>query len=280
MPLPPELASSPRRAVRATELIEEYEHADRGEGWDGLQDAFAPVRSLVEGATALVSQKMYEHYRHTQARVVARVSVVNANAAWAFFCVAGTTIGAPHWVMLDVGDDKPRTRLDEIATHLRARLEASTEDLAFDDHAASQLEKMLNRLAAAERDLLPRRKQRALDEMQLVLRRYALIAESEGRRDLRDEFNRILIVFEGEYRGKGVDWNSLAERWLDLVRPAWYTRLLGRRRTRPLRLKDIRQDLLNEQRLDFETVARELGRIEALPPLHERVVSCILGLAP
>jgi hypothetical protein len=56
-------------------------------------------------------------------------------------------------------------------------------------------------------------------------------------------------------------------------------RLLGRRRTRPLRLKDIRQDLMDERRLDFEAVSRELGQIEALPPLHERVVSCILGLA-
>jgi hypothetical protein len=204
---------------------------------------------------------------------------VDAKEPWAFFCVAGTRIGASHWVLLDADHAAPQTRLAEIVESLRTKLDASTQDLAFDDYAATRLERMLDRLADAERALLPRKKQRALEEMQLVLQRYATIADADRRQDLRAEFQRILNVFEPEYRGKGVDWNTLAEKWLDLVRPAWYARLLGRRRTRPLRLRDIRQDLMGEQRLDFESVARELGQIEALPPLHERVVSCILGLA-
>lgn len=280
MPLPPELGSISGRTIRASELIDEYAREDRGDGWDGLQDAFAPVRTLVEGHTALVSRQMYEHYRHTQARVVARVSVVNADEPWAFFCVAGTKIGAPHWVLIDAGGTEPRTQLAKIARELRTKLSATTQDLAFDDRAASRLESMLGLLAAAERALLPRKKQRALEEMEIVLRRYAAMAADGERQDLHEKFQRVLSVFQPEYCGKGVDWDTLAEKWLDLVRPAWYARLLGRRRTRPLRLRDIRQDLIGEQRLDFETVTSELGHIDALPPLHERVVSCILGLGP
>jgi hypothetical protein len=279
MPLPPELSATTSRAVRAAELVAEYERRGGEESWDGLQDAFAPVRALVEGTTSLVPQQVYRHYRHSQSRVVARVSVVDATSPWAFFCVAGTRIGAPHWVFVDSRRKDPLTQLSEVAQELRSRLNEATEDLAFDDHAATRLEDMLGKLSSAERTLLPRKKQRALEEMQVVLHRYAAITAEEKRQDLLERFNHILTVFDTRYTGRGVDWNTLAESWLDLVRPVWYERLTDRHRKRPLRLKDIRQDLIGENRLDFERVVNELEQIDALPPLHERVVSCILGLA-
>jgi hypothetical protein len=278
MPLPPELSGTAGRALRAVELVDEYQQRERDGSWDGLQDAFAPVRMLVEGTSALVPQSTYEHYRHTQARIVARVSVVSAVEPWAFFCVAGTNIGAPHWVLVDGRRKEPLTQLTEIAGQLRAKLDSATEDLPFDDRAASRLEDMLARLANAERALLPRKKQRALEEMELVLRRYSETALAEKHLDVYERLRRTLNVFKDEYQGRGVDWDAMAEKWLDLIRPAWYARLLGRRRLRPLRLKDIRSDLLNGKRLDFDTVTRELEQIDALPPLHERVVSCILGM--
>src|ERR1700730_18882476 len=42
------------------------------------------------------------------------------------------------------------------------------------------------------------------------------------------------------------DWDEIAARWLDLIRPIWYERLKRPRpRPRPLLLKDIRRDVLN-----------------------------------
>lgn len=279
MPMPPELSTATSRAVRARELVSEYEGRAQ-EDWDGLQDAFAPVRSLVEGHTALIAPDTYSHYRHTQTRVVARVSVVASERPWAFFCVAGSRIGAPHWVLVDASGNDPITSLERIVQQIRQRLGATTQNLPFDDRAAQCLSEMLERLSAAERLLLPRRKQRALEEMQFVLQKYRDHAAQTRQRDAHERLQRVLAVFGSDYTGRGVDWNSLAEKWLDLIRPVWYAKLIGRHRWRPLRLRDIRQDLIGANRLDLDAVLAELEHIEALPPLHERVASCILGLGP
>jgi hypothetical protein len=55
-----------------------------------------------------------------------------------------------------------------------------------------------------------------------------------------------------------LNWDVIAERWLDLIRPAWYAALSGRRKqARPLLLKDVRQDLLHGKQ--FGTVGCTAG---------------------
>lgn len=277
MPLPPELTAT-GDVVPAAKLAHEYEKGASDSDWDGVQDAFAPVRELVVGKSALVRRDTYEHYRHVSARVVSRVSIVRADHPWAFFCVSGTRIGAPHWALLQMNRLEPVTQLKEIVEEIRERLTPETKNLQFDDRAASQLDEMLTRLAAIERTLLPRRKQRALVEMQAVLGEYSAAALRDKHQDLHERLNRILTVFDEKFRGRGVDWDGLAERWLDLVRPTWYARLLGRKRLRPLTLREIRRDLLGDKKLDFDKVFVAFESIEALPPIEERVVSCIIGV--
>lgn len=275
MPFPDELTNAPR-TIRARELIQEY---DEGKvSWDGLQDAFAPVRALIDGKDALVPNETYEHYRKVQARVNARVSIVGAASPWAFFCIAGTKIGAPHWVFVESGGEYPITKLSDIAEALRVRLDSKTKNLLFDDRAAIRLEKMLQQLREMERSLLPRKKQRALEEMQAVLEAYVDVAYQQKRQDVAERLRRILRVFGDASATTGIDWNTIAEKWLDLVRSTWYTRLLDRRRRKPLRLRDIRPDLLGERRLDFDAVVRAFEEVRSLPALHERVICCILGL--
>lgn len=278
LPLPPEMWSTESRTVKTQELIVEYERKSTDEVWDGLQDAFAPVRSLIEGDSPLVPRDVYRHYRDSKARVLARVSVVSARDSWAFFCVSGTKIGAPHWVLLEGVRAEPITRLGDIERKLRNKLDSSVENREFDERAAQALETMLERLSEAERALLPSKKQRALEEMEFILKRYETIAAGTMTGPTVDRIRRIREIFHPTYRGKGVDWNTVAEKWLDLIRPVWYTRLTHPRRHRPLRLRDIRTDLLNQSRLDLEAVCSEFETIEALSPLDERVASCILGI--
>jgi hypothetical protein len=278
MPLPVELSGGMSAVVRAADLAKEYEKSTSDSSWDGVQDAFAPVRELVAGATALVHGEVYEHYRHVSARVVSRVSLVKATHSWAFFCVSGTRFGAPHWVLIDRNRSDPLTQLKDIVEELRRKLTPATENLSFDDRAANTLDDMLTRLAQVERQLLPRRKQRALEEMEAVLGDYSQSASNERKGDLYDRLARILTVFSEKYRGRGVDWDTLAERWLDLVRPAWYARLLARKRLRPLTLREIRDDLLGDNELELDRIFAAFETIEALPPIEERVVSCIIGV--
>lgn len=275
MPLPEGLTNA-SRIISAKDLIQEY---DDGEvSWDGLQDAFAPVRALVDGNEALVPYETYEHYRKVQAKVNARVSIIAATRPWAFFCIAGTKMGAPHWVFVESRQKQPITKLGDIAEALRLRLDSMTENLLFDDRAAARLERMLEQLGEAERNLLPRKKQRALEEMETVLTAYVDMAYQERCQDIAERLRRILGVFGDTSRAMGIDWNTIAEKWLDLVRPTWYERLLDRRRRKPLRLREIRDDLIGEKRLDFDAVAQTFEEVRSLPALHERVICCILGL--
>lgn len=210
---------------------------------------------------------------------MSRVSLVQSSHPWAFFCVGGTRIGAPHWVFLDPDQHEPLTQISEIAEALRTRLGPRVQSAEFNERAGRELDRMLDRLAQSERLLLPRRKRRALEEMEQVLAAYVKDARHALPDAQRLKLNHILSVFGREYRDKSVGWNGMAESWLELVRPIWYEGLLRRKRLRPLTLKDIRADLLGTRRLDVATILREFETVEALAPIDERVVSCILGVA-
>lgn len=114
--------------------------------------------------------------------------------------------------------------------------------------------------------------------MEAILTKYSEEALTDRRREDRKRLVQILAIFDKEYRGQGVDWDSVAERWLDLIRPAWYARLLARKRLRPLTLGEIRGELLGEMKLNLQDVFGAFDSIEALPPIEERVVSCIIGV--
>ena len=93
------------RSLRTRDVIQEFaREAETNGAWDELSDAFEPVRALVEGTDPLVPDAVYEQLRKSTARVLASVSVVEADEPWAFFAVKGTQWGAPRWVLLDRPD--------------------------------------------------------------------------------------------------------------------------------------------------------------------------------
>jgi hypothetical protein len=76
-----------------------------------------------------------------------------------------------------------------------------------------------------------------------------------------------------------INWDLLAERWLDLIRPVWYEGLTGRRKqSRPLLLKDVRNDLIGAKPLALAAVFQAYLPLPMLQPLDERLAACILGV--
>jgi len=280
LPLPKDMLQT-RKAdpVKASELIEQYRRESEREPWDGIRDAFEPVRSLVAGDRHIINEDVYLNYCNKKVRVLSRVSLVAASSPWAFFCVAAGTLGAPRWVMLPGFNTAPVTELESVCDALRQRLGDGITDLPMNDQADRLLNIFLDRLSSAERSLLSQKKQRALDEMETVIGKYLKSAGKETDQARVDHFHAILEMLRRPPVASQPDWDEVAIRWLDVIRPVWYERLKDRKRKRPLLLKDIRNDLIKNERQVGDRIIREFHSFPVLPPPDERIMACIIGVA-
>lgn len=277
MPLP-ERVREKSPIVTARDAIEDYEtNADR---WDGINDAFFPVRELVSGSGSLIDAKTYESYAGIKARVTSRVSLVAADEPWAFFCTSDSS-GVPRWILLRDLQSAPETDLQTICDTLRTRLGPGIEDIrTVTPRAERVLGEFLDRLTAAERQLLSRRKQRALEEMVTILQHYIKSSSEHRNQTEIDDISELLHVLTEPIVGIQPDWEEVAARWLDLIRPVWYETLQDSGRHKPLLLKDIRNNLIASKAELLPKILREFGReFPAQQSLDERIVSCIVGVA-
>lgn len=278
MPLPDKVRGASRR-VSAREAIREYE--TRAGEWDGIDDAFSPVRRLIDGDDALIEPRYAAAYRDIAGQVLSRVSLVAAHRPWAFFCTRDPS-GIPKWILLDDLEadtaDPPDTDLESICTKLRDRLGADVADQKISPAGERWLKRAIGQLSRAERRLISRRKRRALEEMEIVLGHYV---ESAGRRRdpaRVDSLLQLLDMLDAESAGVQPDWDEVASRWLDLIRPVWYRKLRAGGRNKPLLLRHIRAALLAAE---DELAPRILETFErdfpARPRIEERIIACIVG---
>lgn len=277
MPLPEGMRGK-SSTYTARDAIRDFETTT--ESWDGIDDAFSPVRALVGGVTALIPAQTYRDYVGVKARVTSRVSIVTAIRPWAFFCTTDAT-QVPRWIFLKDLDSAPETDLFKIANLLRERLGHATADLHDISSAAERiLGQFLDRLSTVERRLLSRRKRRALDEMDRVLSAYLLVASERKDQDEIDTLSALLRLLREPVSGLQPDWEELAARWLDLIRPVWYEKLQDRTRRKPLLLRDIRKDLIAAEASLLPKVISEFTKaFPAQRPADERIVACIIGIA-
>jgi len=282
LPLPEALGGSGSdgrdEVISAEAMIKEAENVD-AEPWDGIQDAFSSVRDLVDGPTRIVPAETYRDYREVTERVLARVSCVRSEDRWALLCFAGSALGAPRWVLFREHGDQVTAELDSICHELRGRLGPERNNLEPTERAMKWLERAVDRVHTGERDLLPRRKQRALEEMALVLGHYKTKCEIRGEHEDVDKLRAILSAMQDDNPELWIDWDLVAERWLDLIRPVWYESLTGRRKqTRPLLLRDVRAALKDTRPLKLTEVFAAFLPLPTLQPLDERLAACILGI--
>jgi superfamily II DNA or RNA helicase len=261
------------------EMVKKLEELDReGTSWDGIHDAFQPVRDLIDLEKGLVSAEVYAQVKESKAKVLSSVSLVKAKRAWAFFAISGIDRGAPKWIFLESLTAKPVTHLEEVANCLRRFLDGDVENRSMDKDASLLIEKFLHQIIASEKDLLPRRKQRAIEEMKLVVSYYLKKAKEEEEMDRVGLLEQILELIAIPHNDQErPDLESIAEAWLDLTRELWYEKLLKKRRFKPLRLKDIRKDL-EQQPLTTLQLQEAFSSVQQAQPLHSRIVSAIVGV--
>ncbi|OOG24959.1 helicase [Thioalkalivibrio denitrificans] len=279
LPLPEEMLGRGHGPVQAEELIREFEAQADAEPWDGIRDAFQPVRDLVLGPRAMVPPQVMDAIQRNKQDVLARIAAVRSTEAFGFFCLSGDDERAPKWVLLRPRAHGARPLVDadlhRITARLRRLLTPHSETLPLDDQVQGQLSALFADLHRAEREILPRRKRRALDEMEKVLQGYAR-RFSEPR--MKRIVNALLMRLRQPDAQQPPNWDALAERWLDLIRPVWYRHLGERRRGRPLLLRDIRRDLLGEDCLSAAALEAAFADIPEAGPLEARLAACIVGV--
>jgi hypothetical protein len=235
------------------------------------------VRQLIDGDTALIAKATYEEYRTVKATVAARVSVVRSETPWAFFCLRGGSFEAPRWLLFPHLQANVVSELSAITTELRARLNSNTPSGEFDDKAARVLEQFVSQLSAAERTTLPRKKQRALDEMELILEAFRRKAGDTHDQQALDRYGDLLDLLRTDGVTMQPNWDEVASRWLEIIRPVWYQRLQTRRR-RPLLLRDIRADVIDAEESIRHELFRHFEDMERLRNSDERISACIIGV--
>jgi hypothetical protein len=182
-----------------------------------------------------------------------------------------------RWVFVPE-DGAPRFELSEVAEALRRNLGGPIENLPFDEQGTSTLQRFLLRLPKIERGLLSRKKQRALSEMEICIKRLAEYAQVQRDQPLVEHLYQIQRILEEVHLDGQPDWDEIASRWLDVIRPVWFEKLASKR-SKPLLLKDIRKDLLDEPERLAGLVSAHFSVLPGVIPADQRVRACIVGVA-
>jgi hypothetical protein len=262
------------------EIIEAVEEGPELESRVTLSDAFERVRALVSGKDSLVPPDVYDRLRHATAKVVSSVAVVPSERPWVFLAIGAYDRTVPRWALVNLDHDaktKLFSSLDQVAEEVRSRLAPGPEDKSFDKEASDLLTKAVQMVEREHRALLPRRKQRALEELAYLLNQWLPEAKASGDQRRVALISNILRALEPPQRDPAVDLEPIAEWWLAVIRPDWYHYLANRGSKQPARLRGLRR------RLKQEPISTErMQGFESLPlaatPLDRRVVAAIVGV--
>lgn len=257
--------------------IEEFETTELAD-WDGIRDALEPIRDLVTSDDALIGADIYEHYRHVDARVMSYVTPLRSESRWAFLSVRATAHGAPRWMLIEPGRaTECEFDIGRISDRLRELLGDDPPSRALDERATEWLDQVLDEAAREEHRMLPRRMQRALDQMRDVVSLWADEAGVSGHWELHRRWSSIAAVALPATGESEPDPYAVAERWLTLVVPMLEEHRQQQRRSKYTLLKDI-TGRLRANPLDIDEVEAHFSGVPVAAPLAERVSACIVGV--
>lgn len=270
----PELRSvDTDQVVNVEERIQEAESPE-AQTWDGIRDALEPVRDLVTGDGALIDADTYDTARRAPRTTI--VSAVTAHEPWAFLAVTGGTQGAPRWMFIRGAAGKVTVGLDAVAGLLREYLSGEPADVKVED-ALGSLDAALDAGTRAEHLLLPRRAQRALEQLTRTCRAYATAAQRSGDEDAATRWRQLANFSDATRTEQRPDPYLLADAWRDLVRPHLDAERLRKRNQAFVLLREI-DSRLQKEPLELDEVEGRLLTLPAQAPFDERVVACILGV--
>ena len=259
--------------ISADEMIKVFENTqDQSTNWDGIHDAFQPIRDLISGETAIIPEETYDYYKSIQATVRCKVSIVDSKDKFGFFAIRGTETRAPKWVFID---DKKQIEheLQNICEKLRETL-PNVQKSEWSQEAYVLMQSFLMLLLQNELQLLPQKKKRAINLLFKLLDYY--------ERKEKKPNSRKAIVFKLKkaleqdiFSEESIDYHRFADYWLSMIQPV-LTDIRKKART-PKVISDLfgyyKKYPLSDQVLDdlYE-------HIPFIDKIDHRIAACIIGI--
>ena len=265
--------------LEVRQIIEAVEAGWDPEGRVSLSDAFHRVRSLVDGPDALIPSDIYLRIRKAKVRVISSVAVVRSRNSWALLAIGASDRTTPRWALVETCTKEIRLSLPPSTKwrkRSRTRLSGHRRR-EFDVRASDLLSSAIRFVEAHHRAIMPRRKQRALEEMTKVLNSYLRTAKTSKDAKRLEIVSHVLSLVEPKKEDQHLDLEPVAEWWLGLIRPEWYEYLVGRRGRQPARLKGLSR-VLKKSPISTERLSTVRDVRLHLTPLDRRVVAAIVGV--
>jgi hypothetical protein len=173
---------------------------------------------------------------------------------------------------------QPTVGIEAVADRLREHLRDNPPNVAFDETCERWLDRFLAAAARAKTKLLPRRMQRALDQMREMARTWGDHASSQGDHEAAEQWWRLSGVAGGRSQDEDrLDPYVVAEVWWDQVRPLFAEVRQSRRRRRYTRLRDL-DPLLRSRPIELRSLQTALLRAPTMDPVDRRVSAAITGI--
>ncbi|NNN12477.1 MAG: SWF/SNF helicase family protein, partial [Acidimicrobiaceae bacterium] len=249
-----------------------------------LADAFDPVRRLVGGENPLISDRTYA--QATRSASVARtiISVVDSDSDWAFLSIEGAKSAIPRWMFIELSDGSLVSyTLGDVSESIRRKLTHHDPAQAggeLDERASEVLDSAIRVAQKQEFKLIPRRQQKAYQQMLRMVDHWAMQASRSGAFDSADSWKRIHLALKGpisESEGEVIpDFAELARCWIRLVQPR-IDGHVARKRKKYVVLSDIEESLRNDP-LPLAEVESVLEGLEMCAPLASRIKVAIVGV--
>lgn len=249
-----------------------------------LADVFDPVRRLVGGENPLIRDRTYAQATRSVSDARTIISVVESDSDWVFLSIEGAKSAIPRWMFIELSDGATVSyTLSEVCERIRRKLTHRDPAQAggdLDERASEVLDRAIRVAQRQEFKLIPRRQQKAYQQMLRVVEHWSKKAAKSRELDSADSWKRIALALKGplgEAEGGVIpDFAELARCWIRLVQP----RIDGhesRKRKKYVVLSDIEESLRNDP-LPLAEVESALEGLEMCVPLASRIKVAVVGV--
>jgi superfamily II DNA or RNA helicase len=245
--------------------------------WDGLEDAFSPVRNFLEGEPPFVSRQTFNDVKDTKATIKVRIGLVPSEKPWVFMATQGKPNRPPRWLLFEE-KTKPETDLKIICHKLQEKLKGqSVETVKWNKGADVLLKQYQQKFENLRLELLPIKRKRAILVGELLLRREAKKTDDKSKEKLLYDLAAMSGRHYIEEDVYVIDLFQLSQAWLDILQP----RLLKYRKQRKSRVLTTLMDLKSDKNIEpfTEDELKHLAN-QVMEPMGNPLdlAACILGV--